>query len=523
MIADQLENSAAGAQWKIVGARNHHGIALPLFSLHSKTSCGIGEYPDLIQLFPWCRKIGFDVIQLLPLNDTGLETSPYSALSAHALNPIHLGLSQLPYVLEDVILKKHWQSLTSLNSTNRVSYKEVQKGKASFLRAYYKQYYSTIATTLPYQKFKEEHSAWLPDYAVFKSLKILTNWQPWSCWSEELFKTRSSDIAAEAEYHTFIQYLCFQQFQEVKKRASEQGIFIKGDLPILIDRESADVWSRNDLFILDIVAGAPPDMYAPKGQKWGFPIYNWSTFERDRYQWWVNRLSTAGCLYHLYRLDHVVGFFRIWGIPLPKESKDGFFVPCDPSLWIPQGEKLMHMMLRSSLMLPIGEDLGVIPLEVRQSLKTLGICGTKVMRWERDWNGDRSFIDPKKYQAESMTTVSTHDSEPLALWWHDQQEEARLYAATQGWNYTPELTQEQRMAILSASHHSGSLFHVNLLQEYLALIPEMIAPSSRLEEERINIPGTISQSNWTYKFYPSVEEIVNHNELARLMTALRKE
>lgn len=520
MIFTQLESTAASKQWNKIGIRHHHGITVSLFSLHSHTSSGIGEYPDLLPLLSWCHDIGFDTVQLLPLNDTGLESSPYSALSAYALNPIHLGLSQLPYVLQDSYFKQQWEALLSLNATQRIVYREVHEGKEKFLRSYYKQYRTKISSLTSYQQFKDKNNSWLHDYTVFKSLKILTDWEYWEKWPQEICTNRSEEIMIESEFHLFIQYLCFQQLEEVKRQATAQGIFIKGDIPILIDRESADVWKRKELFILDIVAGAPPDMYAIEGQKWGFPIYNWTELEFHGYDWWVKRLTTAAYFYHIYRLDHIVGFFRIWGIPLFKSSKEGFFIPQDEGQWIPQGEKLMHMMLNSCDMLPIGEDLGTIPPEVRSSLRSLGICGTKVMRWERRWNEDKGFIDPKDYPPESMTTVSTHDSQTLALWWRDAPDEAELYARTQGWEYTPELSPEQRTAILSASHHSASLFHINLLQEYLALIPgkKMIWPL--LEDERINIPGTISSTNWTYKFRPSVEEIVNHEELATAIKEL---
>jgi 4-alpha-glucanotransferase len=192
-------------------------------------------------------------------------------------------------------------------------------------------------------------------------------------------------------------------------------------------------------------------------------------------------------------------------------SKFGHYLPENEKKWIPQGERLMRMMLNHCSMFPIGEDLGIVPPEVRACLSHLGICGTKVMRWERNWDGDKSFIDPKNYAAESMTTVSTHDSETLTLWWKNNPEEASLYAKTFGWNYHPTLEYSQLYHILLASHQSGSLFHINLLQEYLALIPQMTWPNP--EDERINLPGIISEKNWSYRFVPSVEKLVQNEGL----------
>lgn len=497
-LEEQLLTSPAGTQWQKIGVRPHHGIVIPLFALHSASSYGIGEFPDLIPLIVWCREVGLDVIQLLPLNDTGLETSPYSALSAFALNPIHLRLNLPP----------------QKNLPQRIDYKNTLAQKEKFLRNYYNTHGPEIMSQDDYKKFKEEQKFWLQDYAIFKAMKIRQNWKNWEEWPKQL----PNDILNEAEYHQFVQFLCFQQFKEVKLQAEKNHIYLKGDIPILINRESADVWRHPELFSLQFAAGAPPDMYSKKGQKWGFPLYRWENHEKDNYRWWTERLRTAANFYDLYRIDHVVGFFRIWAIPLELEAKLGHFEPRDEKQWIPQGEKIMRMMLANSTLLPIGEDLGTVPPEVRQCLSRLGICGTKVMRWERNWHGDQNFIDPKNYSPVSMTTVSTHDSETLKQWWKDWPQEAALYARSQGWDYHSDLNPAQHFAILSASNHSGSLFHINLLQEYLALIPSMTWPSP--EDERINLPGIISDKNWTYRFRPSVEEITGNEELKKIIQKL---
>lgn len=524
-IKNALLTSPAGKQWQRIGVSNHHGIVVPLFSLHSKNSCGIGEYPDLIPLIHWCHEVGFDIIQLLPINDTGLETSPYSSLSANALNPIHIGLSSLPY-LQHSALKADLVELQALTlQDQRLNYKVIQQKRDEFLRNYYNACGPTIKAQDNYQAFKKEHAYWLQDYAVFKALKIAQNWKNIDEWpaeyqspNEAFFEHLPQNIRNEAEYHLFLQYLCFTQFAKVKRIAEDEHILLKGDIPILINRESADTWRHPHQFLMQFSAGAPPDMYAQEGQKWGFPPYDWNALASDNYRWWIERLRVASQLYHVYRIDHIVGFFRIWSIPIKLEAKNGYFLPEDSSLWIPQGEKIMRVMLNHSPMLPIGEDLGTVPTEVRENLCSLGICGTKVMRWERYWHGDQSFIKPEDYPCESMTTVSTHDSEPLKLWWRDQPQEAEEYAKSVGWEYYPELTPSKQFAILLASHRSGSLFHINLLQEYLALIPGLTWPN--IEDERINVPATISDKNWSYRFVPSVEEIVANDELKKTIKIL---
>lgn len=525
-VKDSLLASPARKQWQNISIADHHGIVVPLFSLHSKNSCGIGEYPDLIPIISWCKEVGFDVIQLLPLNDTGLETSPYSALSATALNPIHIGLSSLPYLETSAELTQQLRELQALtHKTQRVDYPTIQKKREAFLRSYYKQYGPSICSQKDYLAFKEQQAYWLQDYAVFKALKIFQNWKKWEDWPPifqnpnlTTYQHLPKDIIAESEYHIFLQFLCFKQLETVKDFAEQEKVMLKGDIPILINRESADVWRYPQQFSLEFAAGAPPDMYSQEGQKWGFPLYKWDVLANDHYRWWIERLKAASNFYHIYRIDHIVGFFRIWGIPVELPAKLGHFIPMDENTWIPQGEAVMRVMLDNCAMLPIGEDLGTVPPEVRECLRNLGICGTKVMRWERYWHGDQSFIDPKDYPPESMTTVSTHDSETLQLWWRNNPEEAKVYAGSMGWESAPALTHEQQLAILKASHSSGSLFHINLLQEYLALIPGMTWPN--IDDERINMPGVISDKNWSYRFLPSVEEIVKNEALKQIIISL---
>lgn len=507
-----LHQTPSSAAWERIGIKHHHGIVTPLFSLHSHLSCGIGEYLDLLPLFPWLKKCGFDTLQLLPLNDLGNETSPYSALSAFALNPLFISLAQLPYLRFSPALDL---------STQKVDYKKVQKFKQNFLTGYYHQNFKKIQASDDYIQFVEKND-WLKPYALFKTLKILHHWSSWETWPDELKFANPSTLPGlislyedQVNYHIFLQFLCHEQLKSAKFYANESHIHLMGDIPILLNYESADVWYHKDLFLKNLTAGAPPDMFSATGQNWGFPLYNWKRLAETNYQWWRDRLSFAGEFYDIYRLDHIVGFFRIWAIPLNQIATQGQFIPANIEEWLPKGEKILRMIQESSSMLPIGEDLGVIPHEVRQCMKNLGICGTKVMRWERHWEGDQSFVDPKTYIPESLTTVSTHDSETLYQWWEKQPEEAQTYALSQGWEYQERLGPELAILILKESHCSGSLFHVNLLQEYLRLIPALSWPDP--SQERINLPGTLSDENWTYRFKPSVEELIKNNELSDIL------
>lgn len=523
-LQQHLLNSPAGSEWAKIGIQHHHGINLPLFSLHSNSSFGIGEYTDLIPLIDWCNEIGFDVIQLLPLNDTGIDTSPYSALSAFALNPIHLGFEQLPFLMGSPNLMALLQKLrSSLTISQRVDYRQVYLAKRLFLQAYYKEMAPRIMVSESYQHFLSENS-WLTPYALFKTLKEAQEWKSWDQWTcaditPQMYQELCKEYESGIFFHSLVQYLCFDQMEAVKRYADQKKVLLKGDIPILINRESADVWYNRNLFQMQFSAGAPPDMYAQEGQNWGFPTYNWSGHTQDDYAWWRQRLKVASQIYNLYRIDHIVGFFRIWSIPLGHSGKEGWYIPEDFNTGMAQGTAVLEMMLQATPMLPIGEDLGNVPNEVRATMRNLGICGTKVMRWERMWNEDRRFIPYCDYLPESMTTVSTHDSETLQLWWHNNPQEARDFSGFKGWEYTPELSLEKHQEILYDSHHTSSLFHINPLQEYLALIPGMTW--SDPEDERINVPGIVSEKNWSYRFRNSVEEITASVPLKELMQGIK--
>lgn len=518
---ERLLNSPAGKQWEKIGFRSHHGIVIPLFSLHSNESCGIGEYLDLLPMIKWCREIGLDLIQLLPLNDTGNDPSPYSGISAFALNPIHLSLAHLPFIDQSPNLLAMLPTLQALSNTQRVDYTKVSIQKRQFLQEYFRVFSHRLNSTQEYADFLNQNG-WLLDYGLFSVLKIEHNWQSWQSWCEglknlneekrqELLKKYESEI----EYKIFLQYLCQQQMKQVREYAESQGVLIKGDIPILISRESTDVWKDRKFFQTEYSAGAPPDMYSDEGQNWGFPIYNWENLAKDNYAWWKLRLQVASQFYHIYRLDHIVGFFRIWAIPVGKTGKEGHFIPQDPHSWIDHGARILRFMLEDCPLLPIGEDLGTVPPEVRKYLNSIGVCGTKVIRWERNWDGDKRFIKYEDYPVASMTTVATHDSETLKLWWENNPKEARDFAEFKQWDYTFELSKAHLQEILRDSHHTNSLFHVNPLQEYLALVPGMTWPNP--DDERINLPGVISDRNWTYRFRPSIEEMMTSPSLKQVM------
>lgn len=496
--------------------KNRHGFAIPLSALRSKQSCGIGEFTDLLPMIDWCRKVSFDIIQLLPINDTGPDPSPYNALSGSALHPIYIGLSHLKNS-DYPDLKELLHKLQEFNNTQRVAYHKVLKLKELFLERYYELEGATICKNRSFQEFckKQDH---LKPYALFKVLKTNMEGRSWQDWPDDIkncthhhYKDLLHKHEEEVNYQLFIQYLCYDQLKRVKTYATSKNVQLKGDVPILISPDSADVWYHKEIFDLNFAAGAPPDQFTPDGQYWGFPIYKWAVLAAQDYSWWVTRLRFAENFFHLDRVDHIIGFFHIWATPRGKSIKEGGFIPNKEWEALAQGRELLTMMLNACSMLPIGEDLGITPSGMPEVMEELGIPGTKVMRWEFDKKTKEYFL-PSEYPPVSMTCVSTHDSETLAQWWELEPQESKLFAVLLDTPFQTTLSKENRKKILHAAHHSGSQFHINLLGEYLALFDELVW--EKLDDERINRPGKVLKENWTYRLRPLIEELYAHEELA---------
>lgn len=500
--------------WKRIGIYPHHGMVFQLSSLHSKESLGIGEFFDLLPMIDWLSSLGMDVCQLLPLNDSGDDPSPYNLMSSLALSPLYLRLQELPGIS---LQGPHLKALEQLNHSPRVRFHEVKNHKMALLRDYYHKTYPEFCRNPDYTAFLEEHP-WLQEYGFYKALRKHLSYQEIKKLTEKELFPLLKENEEEISFHSFLQYHAFHQLQKVKQYAARKRVLLKGDLPILISPDSVDHFLYKNLFLEGWVAGSPPDFYNPEGQKWNFPILDWDELEKTDYAWWKRRLKAAETFYHLYRIDHVVGFFRIWGIPPEKESKEGDFLSSNRYLWPFQGKDHLRKLVGFSELLPLAEDLGTIPPEVPTTLKSLGICGTKVIRWERYWEEDGSFIPFSAYEPLSMTTVSTHDSETLKEWWEKRPAEAAAYASFRGWKHTKKWSKEIQYRLLEDAHGTPSLFHINLLQEYLALFPPFIHSSS--EEERINVPGKVCEENWSYRCLPSVETIVSSPELSLILKGM---
>ena len=285
------------------------GVAVPLFSLRSEDDFGIGEYADLPLLGDCCLANGLRIIQILPINDTTAhydwrDSYPYNAISAFALNPIYLNLQQLG-IKEDAAFKR---TRTMLNGKETVDYPKVLKAKWVYFRKAFSAQWDSIKETPDFQQFINDNADWLPDYAQY-------------CAERDGNGT---------EIHLFLQYHCDKQLREAVKALHNKGILLKGDIPIGVNPSGVDVKSYPELFNLDVQVGAPPDDFAADGQNWGFPSYNWEAMAKDGYAWWQRRLQVMARYFDAYRIDHILGFFRIWEIP--KTAKSGLLGHFNPSL-----------------------------------------------------------------------------------------------------------------------------------------------------------------------------------------------
>ncbi|MEO7801938.1 MAG: 4-alpha-glucanotransferase [Ginsengibacter sp.] len=320
------------------------GVAIPVFSLRSKNSFGVGEFMDLKLLTDWAKITGLKLIQILPINDTSAtntwqDSYPYAAISAFALHPIYINLSKVAGG-ETAVIKALSRKQKSLNKLDDVEYDQVMKFKLSALQEIFVHQKDTFNEDKNYFEFFDLNRHWLVPYAVFCYLKNkyktsdFSKWRTNKIYSEEAIQK----LAAPSQKHYdeillqyFIQYHLHLQLKEAADYAHENSIILKGDIPIGVYRHGVDAWMNPELFNMDKQAGAPPDDFAVRGQNWGFPTYNWAAMKQDDFGWWRKRFEQMSNYFDAFRIDHILGFFRIWSIPLHAvEGIMGHFNPAIP-------------------------------------------------------------------------------------------------------------------------------------------------------------------------------------------------
>lgn len=310
-------------QWK--GA----GVAMPVFSLRTNDSFGVGEFNDLKKLVDWCEQTGLRMIQVLPINETvathsWLDSYPYKSITVMALHPMYLHLPALGALHDKKLMKEFEKKRIELNAKPHVDYLEVTKAKARYFKLIFDQNWESLKNSADYLKFFEANKEWLQPYAAFCYLRDqfktsdFRQWEGYATYNPHQIAALTDPAQPFHEHiavHYYQQYHLDKQLREVVDYAHSKGIGLKGDIPIGISPNSIEAWTEPELFNLNGQAGAPPDDFAMMGQNWGFPTYNWDVMARDGFAWWRKRLTMMEKYFDAYRIDHILGFFRIWEIP----------------------------------------------------------------------------------------------------------------------------------------------------------------------------------------------------------------
>jgi 4-alpha-glucanotransferase len=464
--------------------RRQSGLSVPLFSLASSRGWGIGEFKDLATFSRWAQAAGQSLLQILPINEMPpSETSPYSALTAMALDPIYISMPDVVDFAglggEQAMDQADAAALERVKASPRIRYQQVRHLKQRWLRRGFDRFLRIeVARGTPraarFDLFTVDQAWWLDEYALFRSLKSLHDERPWQEWPEPLAQAEpaavrqaGADLHGEITYRKYLQWIAAEQWTEAKRLAWPTRVF--GDLPFMISADSPDVWARQDQFRFDATIGVPPDAFSETGQDWGLPPWRWDAMAATDFAWMRARARRYANLYDGFRIDHLVGLYRMYIRPADKRLP-AFFEPQDQPAQIALGERLVGV-LGSGHPAPavIAEDLGVIPPFVRESMARLDLPGLKVLRWERHWDRPgEPPIDPREFAERCVATTGTHDIEPLAS--------------------TPEgETEEQRAAVLKALLSAGSCLTLIPLQDVFGWT------------ERINIPAVVNDVNWTWR------------------------
>jgi 4-alpha-glucanotransferase len=533
------------------------GVLVPLFALRREDDLGIGDVGALRKFIDWIAEIGFTLVQLLPINETGGDNSPYNAISAMAIEPTSLHLA--PGSPPDLTREDFEALLATIDlpglCRGRVKYRQVKELKQRLLEKAFANFSAQAdqKRKSEFKQFCEEESTWLRDYALFRVLveqnKGSAAWDQWPPhhqtiesarhWLRDLPQEKQPAIADRLDFFCYVQWIAHRQWRDVKAHAEQRSVALMGDIPFGVSYYSADVFSRPNEFLLDWFGGAPPephfkdDAFTQKwGQNWGIPLYRWSAMRTKNFQWWRERVRATRRIFHLFRIDHVQGFYRIYAFPWrPQKNKE--FLPLDQQQmlertggfaphFVPrdddtpehreanklEGEEYLRFILDEAGAARVaGEDLGVVPDYVRPSLQSLGIAGFKIPQWEIR---DGMIIPGDRYERLSVATYATHDHEPIRALWeqalqHPNSETGQQARAT-----------IEKIAVFAGVNpkidelHYEEIFYPAVLDALLrcnswiaiVMITDLLA-----RKYRFNVPGTRANLNWTRRIQRSITKL----------------
>jgi 4-alpha-glucanotransferase len=538
------------------------GILEPVFAIRTGDDLGVGDAAGVRQMVDWCARHRLNVFQTLPINETGDDNSPYNTISSLAIEPGTISISprDLPDLAPADLRRRARPPLLAELRHGPVNYAKTKALKralleAAFARFLRHQWRRNTARAGAFRSFLLENAGWLSDYALFRLLMEENGgapaWERWPDWHRSprhacswllsLPEKQREALAQRRLFFCYVQWIAFTQWRALKTYAAARNVFLMGDIPFGVGRCSADVWANPDLFDLDWSGGAPPesafrsDPFTVKwGQNWGIPNYRWDQLRRRGFDWWRARVGQVGQVFHLYRIDHALGFFRIYSFPWTPD-RNGEFLPLDERQAaaitggrLPgfkefpddtpehrhfnqrQGEEILRVVLEASGdTTVIAEDLGVVPDYVPATLHKLGIPGFRIPTFLREHDG--SYSDPARYPRLSLTQPATHDHPPLAAAWaahwhsidsgHDVEENRRelrrlMDFAGLGAGPAPRaFTDELLEGYLRRVVHSNSWLVVVLITDLFG------------QTARFNTPGPVSADNWTTRLDRTVAEL----------------
>ncbi|MBA3296989.1 MAG: 4-alpha-glucanotransferase [Acidobacteria bacterium] len=511
-----------------VGTHRRAGVVVPLFSIPSSGSWGIGEIADLPLLADWMRGSGLSVVQLLPVNEMADgQTSPYSAQSAMAIDPIFIALRDVPDFLArggmSSLEDEEIENLVAARASRSVDYRVVRELKNRCLRDAFDMFWEREWSAgtdrgAALRAYIDRERWWLDDYALFRALHTENGGRPWSEWQPGVRNREPGALTAarlrlarDILYHAFLQWVAGEQWSHA--RAACTGIAIFGDFPFMVSGDSADVWARQHEFRMDASVGVPPDAFSETGQDWGLPIYRWDVHEQNGDEWIRMRARRSADLFDGFRVDHLVGFFRTF-----VRERDGhtYFVPSDEPTQRAQGERILRALQDAGAEL-VAEDLGVVPEFVRESLAAMGVPGLKVLRWEREWHAaGQAFLDPAAFPVLSVAMTGTHDTETLAEWWANAEGEERTRATELPAFIEAAITADEtfsnrvRDALLETLFGTGSRLALMPMQDIFGW------------PDRINVPAVVSDENWSWRLPWPVDEMLHHTDPSDRATFLER-
>ncbi len=474
------------------------GVLLHITSLPG--AHGIGDFgPEAYHFADWLQACGQKIWQWLPTTPIGPGDSPYQSVSAFAGSPLMVALEPL--------VQRGWLAAPALPTpltppeggfnTHHVDFARVVPWRLAQLRAACAGFlaHATHEDREAFAQWCEApgQASWLDDYGLFMALEGAHGGQPWWLWGEPLASRRKPALKAARKAHddeiTFWQFVqwCFDvQCAALKRYCNDRGIALMGDLPIFVAHHSADCWARPDLYLLDkhhqptVVAGVPPDDLGPQGQRWGNPLYRWDRMEAEGFAWWTARVQRALHQADVFRIDHFRGFAGYWEIPA--SSPDA-----QTGRWVKgPGQALFDAIARELGELPIiAEDLGFITPDVHALRDGCGFPGMKILQFAFGGDGEHEYL-PHNYPRNVVVYTGTHDNDTTQGWWALAAEKERRYAGT----YLACGAQDVHWAMIRAALNSVANLAVFPLQDVLGLG----------SEHRMNTPGTLGGTNWTWRF-----------------------